>query len=348
MRPLQNMNKDIEKVILNNIATIFDKNKAEIKENWINILYQEKFIDSEEELNYFNSAFSEIIKNFIEFIPKNDPANYLKNNRNIAATVAYNTISFPKFIHAFSFFEDSCQNIFAKNFIDKDDLVAAIAILNRLHLQVLANFSEVYFSIHNDTIKAFARLATFRDAETGGHLERTRKYAVLLAKELKLNANDIAAIDLMGPLHDIGKVGLPDRILAQFQDELSSEDFEIFKDHTTNGASVIGHVLGRQSPSYGFLKIAKDIILSHHEHYDGSGYPYGLKGTDIPLSARIFIIADVYDMKTWKKTTRSPLLHEDAVKYIKSKSGVLFDPEVVTAFLNIEANFNKIHHEFAN
>lgn len=347
MRPLQNMNESKEKVILNNIAAIFDKNKAQIKENWINILYQKKFIDSEEELNYFDLAFNEIIKNFIEFIPKNELDNYLKNNRNIATMVAYNTISFPKFIHAFGFFEDSCQNIFAKNFTDKDDLVAAVAILNRLHLQVLANFSEVYFSIHNDTIKAFARLATLRDAETGGHLERTRKYAVLLARELKLHENDIAAIDLMGPLHDIGKIGLPDRILAQFQDELSNEDLEIFKDHTTNGARVIGNVLGKQSPSYGFLKIAKDIILSHHEYYDGSGYPYGLKGTDIPISARIFVVADVYDMRTWPKTTRHPLSHEDAVKYIKSKSGVLFDPEVVAAFLNIEASFAKIHHEYA-
>jgi len=348
MRPLQNMNETKIKIILNNIAMIFDKNKAEIKENWVNILYQKKIIESEAELSYFESAFSEIIKNFIEFMPRDDLDNYLTNNRNIATTVAYNTISFPKFIHAFGFFEDSCLNIFTKNFIDKDDLVAAVAIVNGLHLQVLANLSEVYFSIHNDTIKAFARLATLRDAETGGHLERTRKYAVLLAKELKLHENDIAAIDLMGPLHDIGKVGLPDRILAQFQDELSSEDLEIFKDHTTNGASVIGHVLGRQSPSYGFLKIAKDIILSHHEYYNGSGYPYGLKGADIPFSARIFVVADVYDMKTWKKTTRNPLSHEDAVKYIKSKSGILFDPEVVIAFLNIETSFDKIHHEFVD
>ena len=348
MRPLQNMNEARKKIVLNNIAMVFAKNKAEIKENWINILHQKKFIDSEEELNYFELAFNEIIQNFIEFVPNDKLDNYLKSNRDIATIVAYNTISFPKFINAFGFFEDSYINIFIKNFIDKDCLLEAIDAIGKLHLQTIAIFSEVYFSIHNDTIKAFSKLTTFRDAETGGHLERTRKYAVLLARELKLHENDIAAIDLIGPLHDIGKISLSDRILLQFQDELSDQDFEIFKDHTINGATVIGSILGRQSPSYGFLKIAKEIILSHHEYYDGSGYPYRLKGIDIPLSARIFVVADVYDMKTWEKTTRHPMSHEDAVKYIKSKSGVLFDPEIVAAFLNVEASFDKIHHEFAD
>jgi cyclic di-GMP phosphodiesterase len=197
------------------------------------------------------------------------------------------------------------------------------------------------------TIFALARLAESRDSDTGEHLERVQKYCRILAQELQEHAGYADVIDdefvqLMyetSPLHDIGKVAIPDSILLK-PGRLTPEEFEVMKTHTVRGAETIA-AMHKEFPNAQFLDMAHDIVLSHHEKYDGSGYPRGLSGTTIPLCARIMAVADVYDALTSVRVYKGAYSHEKAKLLITDDAGIHFDPDVVGAFLTCEDEFEK-------
>jgi putative two-component system response regulator len=194
-------------------------------------------------------------------------------------------------------------------------------------------------------IFAMAKLAESRDPETGAHLERVRGYCRVLTQQLasldkftdQINSEYIRLIYQTSPLHDIGKVGIPDSVLLK-PGRLSDREFEIMKEHTTIGAQTLNAAL-QQFPGIDFLEMARDIALTHHERWDGSGYPRKLAGEQIPLCGRIMALADVYDALTSKRVYKAAYGHEIARAIIVDEIGRQFDPDVVQAFSGSEADF---------
>lgn len=198
------------------------------------------------------------------------------------------------------------------------------------------------------TIFALAKLAESRDPETGAHLERVRGYCKALALQLQQNPKlrdevDDVYVRLVyetSPLHDIGKVAIPDHILLK-RGRLTDSEFDIMKMHTVRGAETIQSLV-EQFPNAPFLQMTRDIILSHHEKFDGSGYPHGLLGEEIPLCGRIVALADAYDAMTSVRVYKDALPHDEAKSIIVEDAGRHFDPEVVAAFLAAEQDFIEI------
>jgi putative two-component system response regulator len=202
-------------------------------------------------------------------------------------------------------------------------------------------------------IFAMAKLAESRDPETGAHLERVRGYSRLLAQQMAamekfrdhVAGEYIPLIYQTSPLHDIGKVGIPDGVLLK-PGRLSDREFEIMKTHTTIGAQTLEAAL-RQFPGVKFLEMARDIALSHHERFDGTGYPAGLKGEQIPLCGRIVALADVYDALTSKRVYKGAFTHDIAKSMLLQESGSHFDPAIVEAFIQAEADFVTIRDRYS-
>jgi putative two-component system response regulator len=199
------------------------------------------------------------------------------------------------------------------------------------------------------TILAMATLAESRDANAGSHLRRTQGFFTALARELRFHARfsaqlsdaNIALMSKAAPLHDIGKVGIPDAILMK-PGRLTPHEFNIMKLHTVHGRDAIAGVekaLGGTNP---FLRYAREITYSHQEKWDGSGYPQGLSGEQIPLAARLMAVADVYDALISKRVYKPAFTHETAVELIRQGRGEHFDPDVVDAMLVIEEQFRAI------
>ena len=207
--------------------------------------------------------------------------------------------------------------------------------------------------IQDVTIMAMGSLAETRDNETGNHIRRTQHYVKALAEKLRSNSKyahvlDEATVELVyksAPLHDIGKVGIPDGILLK-PGKLTAEEFEIMKTHTTLGRdAIIAAERALDSPS-SFLRYAREIAYSHQEKWDGSGYPEGMVGPLIPLSARLMAVADVYDALISKRVYKPAMSHEKAVQIIREGSGQHFDPDIVDAFLEITGDFARIAAAF--
>ena len=201
-------------------------------------------------------------------------------------------------------------------------------------------------------IFAMAKLAESRDPETGAHLERVRSYSRIIAQHLatvpkfesEVTADFIRLIYLTSPLHDIGKVGIPDSVLLK-PGRLSDREFEIMKTHTSLGAQTLDAAL-RMFPGVGFLRMARDIAATHHERFDGSGYPLGLAGDEIPLCGRIVALADVYDALTSKRVYKVAFGHDIARPIIVEESGSHFDPDIIDAFLTCEEQFISIRDRY--
>lgn len=195
------------------------------------------------------------------------------------------------------------------------------------------------------TIFSLVKLAESRDDQTGAHIERVAIFCKLLANKLRNNPKYQAYIDddyvdklsKASPLHDIGKVGIPDSILLK-PDKLSAAEFEIMKTHTTIGANTLSEVK-KKYPDNKMLELGIHITHFHHEKWDGSGYPKGLAGAEIPLSARIMALADAYDALRSKRVYKEAYSHETSLEIIKQGKGTFFDPDIVDAFLEIEAEF---------
>ena len=205
------------------------------------------------------------------------------------------------------------------------------------------------------TIESMAVLAEYRDPETGGHIRRTQNYVKALARclsasprySLALNDEAISLLYKSAPLHDIGKVGIPDNILLK-PGKLTSEEFEIMKEHAAYGHDVIRATEKKLGREMTFLHYAAEIALSHHEKWDGSGYPLGLSGEDIPLSGRLMALADVYDALISKRVYKPPFPHGKAVAIITEGRGSHFDPEVTDCFFELAEEFRRIAIEYAD
>ncbi|HEY2894399.1 MAG TPA: HD domain-containing phosphohydrolase [Pirellulales bacterium] len=203
-------------------------------------------------------------------------------------------------------------------------------------------------------IFTLAKLAESRDTDTGAHLERVRTYSRILAEQLselpkyrdRVNAEFVRLIFLTSPLHDIGKVAVPDNVLLK-PGPLTQDEFELMKRHTTHGAETLDAALN-EFPSACYLRMAREIAATHHEWYDGSGYPLGLKGDEIPLCGRIVALADVYDALTCRRVYKAAYSHENARAIILQSRGTHFDPDVVDAFLANERRFMTLREELAD
>jgi len=199
------------------------------------------------------------------------------------------------------------------------------------------------------TILALSKLAESRDDATGQHIERTRRFCTTLADELRttspyareISTTFIDAIFHAAPLHDIGKVGIADAILLK-PGRLTLEEFEIMQTHALIGARTL-QTVHDQYPQNGFIGMGIALARWHHEHWDGSGYPDGLAGEDIPLSARIMALADVYDALRSRRPYKGPLSHDKSCEIIREGSGTHFDPAVVEAFEARQAEFAAIY-----
>jgi putative two-component system response regulator len=210
-------------------------------------------------------------------------------------------------------------------------------------------------AIQDVTILAMASLAETRDSDTGNHIRRTQHYVKALAEKLKPNPrftefltdNNINTLFKSAPLHDIGKVGIPDCILLK-PGRFEPHEMEIMKTHTTLGRDAIQQAENALGIQVEFLTIAKEIALCHQEKWDGSGYPGGLAGDEIPISARLMAVADVYDALVSRRVYKEGMPHEKAVQIIIEGKGKHFDPDMVDAFIEIHQEFLAIAQRYAD
>ncbi|MDF1485096.1 two-component system response regulator [Ramlibacter sp. H39-3-26] len=211
-------------------------------------------------------------------------------------------------------------------------------------------------AIQNVTIMAMASLAETRDNETGNHIRRTQLYVRTLAEKLRYHPrfvdalNNDRTIDMLyksAPLHDIGKIGIPDSILLK-PGKLTVEEFEIMKTHTTLGRDAIEEAERRLGTKVEFLQTAKEIAYSHQEKWDGSGYPEGLVGDAIPVSARLMAVADVYDALISRRVYKPAFTHEQACAIVSKGRGTHFDPDIVDAFMELTEDFRGIAQRYAD
>ena len=223
-----------------------------------------------------------------------------------------------------------------------------------LELEVARRTSEVT-AIQDVTILAMASLAETRDSETGNHIRRTQFYVKALAESLRdhprfswfLTENNINMLFKSAPLHDIGKIGIPDCILLK-PGRLEPHEFEIMKTHTTLGRDAIVHAETALGTNVDFLTFAKSIALSHQEKWDGSGYPQSLAGDDIPIPARLMAVADVYDALISRRVYKEGMPHESATLIMIDGRGTHFDADILDAFLDIQEEFRSIAQRFAD
>ena len=190
-----------------------------------------------------------------------------------------------------------------------------------------------------ETYRAITLTAEMRDEETGAHLVRIGAYARLLAETLGLPGKFTRDLELFAPFHDIGKVGIPDRILLAPR-KLDPDEFEIMKSH-----ALIGYNILKDKPS---LALAAEIARGHHERWDGSGYPSHLKETEIPLAARITAVVDVYDALRSRRPYKAPWDHPRTAEHIREQGGIHFDPSVVEAFFQVQEGFQEIFRKHAS
>jgi putative two-component system response regulator len=233
-----------------------------------------------------------------------------------------------------------------------DDFVTKPFEPEELALRLHAGERILSLESRDVMIFTLAKLAESRDPETGAHLERMREYCRVLASHLaldpkyqdRIDGDYVRLIYLTSPLHDIGKVGIPDSVLLK-PGRLTPEEFEVMKQHTVIGGKTLDAAL-RVRPEVEFLAMGREIAWTHHEWFDGSGYPAGLRGEQIPLSGRIVALADVYDALTTKRVYKPAFSHDDARSMILERTGTQFDPEVVAAFLANESRFLEIRDSF--
>lgn len=195
-----------------------------------------------------------------------------------------------------------------------------------------AEVKEAYMAI----VLKLAVIAEYRDSDTGGHILRISDYGCEIAKAIGLSSKEIEIFRFASPMHDIGKIATPDSILKK-KGKLTPDEYEIMKEHTVIGARMFE---GSNSP---ILKAAADICRSHHEKWNGSGYPFGLKGDQIPLFGRILALVDVFDALLSKRCYKEAWEYEQVLKHIKADAGKHFDPHLVNVFLRIQPQLKHIY-----
>ncbi|MBP5289122.1 MAG: HD domain-containing protein [Clostridia bacterium] len=207
--------------------------------------------------------------------------------------------------------------------------------------------------LQNGLILVLADLVESRDQCTGDHVRKTAAYVRIIAEQMKrdgsyadkLTDEFIENVTNSAPLHDVGKIKVPDAILNK-PGKLTDEEFELMKTHTTEGSEIISHAMDTVDWRSGYLAEARNLAHYHHEKWDGSGYPKGLKGESIPLSARIMAVADVFDALVSRRSYKEPFPVEQALDIIKKGAGAHFDPKVVSAFLNAENEIRQVSSSY--
>jgi len=214
---------------------------------------------------------------------------------------------------------------------------------NRSHIleNLVNNATEEIRAREKETLMRLARIGEYKDYETARHLLRMAQYVKILAEGIGLSKEETETLELAAPLHDIGKIGIPDEILKK-PGPLNDEEIKIMHTHPTIGYQVL-----QDSPSK-FLQKGAEIALCHHERFDGSGYPQGLKGKDIPISARLVAVADVFDALTSKRAYKEAWSIEESLDYMRKESGKHFDPDIVDLMFKVRPRFEKILEEHAN
>jgi two-component system response regulator RpfG len=192
--------------------------------------------------------------------------------------------------------------------------------------QQIADATQQILFRETETLLRLAKAGEFRDTDTGNHVLRMAKYSYLIAEKLGMSPEHCKLIELAAPMHDIGKIGIPDNILLK-PGKLDPDEFTIMKTHPT-----IGYKILHGSPSK-YLSLGAEIALAHHEKYDGSGYPNGTKGEAIPVEARIVAVADVFDALTSERPYKKKWTNEAAIEFLQANSGSHFDPACVAAFM---------------
>jgi putative two-component system response regulator len=271
----------------------------------------------------------------------------------LSARIRSETVSGYVYIIIMTSFQERAHLIQAMN-AGADDFMTKPFDPEELSVRVKVAKRVLSLESREVAILAMAKLAESRDFETGLHVERVGRYSRLLAGDLVRNSKYAevispdfpALLELTSALHDIGKVGIPDAILLK-PDRLNDDEFAIMKKHSEIGAATLASAL-QTYPEAEFLKMAHDIALSHHERWNGTGYPHKLSGEDIPLSARIVALADVYDALTSKRVYKPAMDHTAARLIILGESGKHFDPEIVESFRRVELDFIRISSELAD
>jgi putative two-component system response regulator len=233
-----------------------------------------------------------------------------------------------------------------------DDFISKPFHPGELAVRIRAGERILSLETRNVAIFAMAKLAESRDPETGMHLERVRTFSRVLAEWIskrqdpgyEIDPTFIRDIYQTSPLHDIGKIGIPDSVLLK-PGRLSDREFDVMKTHTAIGSDTLNAAV-KEFPDAKFLQMARDIAGGHHERFDGTGYPSALAGDNIPLSARIVAVADVYDALTSKRVYKNAFNHDVAKSIISEETGSHFDPKIVTAFLAVEEEFLKIKNRW--
>lgn len=211
----------------------------------------------------------------------------------------------------------------------------------KYYICCLHEMSSIREQLVDRSIQALLKASQLKDNDTGNHVSRLDEYSKVMAEYIYKNEKEkftevdtefINEISRVSSMHDVGKIGVPDQILTK-PGKLDDDEFAIMKEHTINGAFILSELAG---------KMARDIALFHHEKWDGNGYPYGLSNSQIPLSARILAIGDVYDALRMKRVYKPPFPHEKAKKIILESSGTHFDPELIRVFENIHLHFERI------
>jgi hemerythrin len=232
-------------------------------------------------------------------------------------------------------------------------ILAIFAVLLLLVARSRASQFAKLFETQRNMVFALANLAELRDQSTAKHLERTRSFGVILAGELRKLAKyrqviDDRFIDNLydaAPLHDIGKVGIPDQILLK-PGPLTAEEYVLMQRHVEIGSQILTRIIDKLDEPLPFLIMSRNIARYHHEKYDGSGYPEGLLGEAIPLEARIYALGDAYDAIRAKRPYKGPVTHMEAVQRLMAGRGSHFDPDVVNAFLDCEEKFVELYESY--
>ena len=197
--------------------------------------------------------------------------------------------------------------------------------LNRSYLDLKVARKELQ-AAYLDTIYRLVLAAEYKDEDTGDHIIRMSQYCALIAEKLGLSLDEVQKILYAAPMHDVGKIGIPDNILMK-PGKLTEEEFAIVKTHTIIGAKIL------ENSKSEILSAAEEIAISHHEKWDGTGYPQGLSGTNIPLAGRIASLADVFDALCCKRPYKDPFPIEVVLEIIKKERGKQFDPDILDVFL---------------
>lgn len=215
----------------------------------------------------------------------------------------------------------------------------ALETLVRKRTHELREANKLLRESHKDVISRLGRASELKDYETGYHVIRVGHYSRLLAKFAGMSIEDQEFIELAAPMHDIGKIGIPDMILLK-QDKLSEEEWNIMRRHPEIGADLLA---GSDSP---LLDMARTISLTHHENWDGSGYPRKLKGEDIPLVGRIVTLADVFDALTMERPYKKAWSDERSFEFIESQMGRKFDPKLAQGFVDSRDQVLEIKNKY--